>query len=181
MLRHLVEYAYSNGVKILYLVNRKVLKKQLDNEIREMNKNLVFNIDDVISVNTYQCIEQQLKESRRKNKGVENWGFRGYDYSYIIFDEIHYFYSDSLFNANTYQSYEFLINSFSGSIKIFLSATMENIIDRIREDRNSIMEEFVKYNVGLLPNPDFEIPKNAVERNARNPQLISYKVLGNMV
>ncbi|MFI3173410.1 MAG: DEAD/DEAH box helicase family protein [Eubacteriales bacterium] len=180
ILRHLVEYAYSNGVKILYLVNRKVLKKQLDNEIREMNKNLIYNIDDVISVNTYQCIEQQLKESRRKNKGVENWGFMGYDYSHIIFDEVHYFYSDALFNTSTYQSYEFLIYNFRESIKIFLSATMENIIDRIHEDRNHIIEKCAEYNVNLLPNPDIEIPKNAVERNARTPQLISYKVLGNM-
>ena len=63
----LLDYAISNQKRILYLVNRKVLRAQLDeqyisgsnalNKLHKKYRNTRFNIREYIRIYTYQYIE----------------------------------------------------------------------------------------------------------------------------
>lgn len=130
ILRDLVKYAASKERKILYLVNRTLLKEQIEEEInvnvmRKLRKNLALSntaLKNVITVKTYQEVEQLCK--RR-----ENLSWRKGEFRYIIADEAHYFLMDSLFNSNTEISLEWMMNQRQDTSLVFMSAT----IDRIRK------------------------------------------------
>ena len=134
ILHTLLKYAVSRGYRILYLVNRKILKKQLEDELRNR---IVYELygsyrvygDNFICIRTYQEIEMEIKAG---NNQVAN-----YNPNYIVYDECHYFYADSDFNTNTILSYGFLTQN-SNAVHIFMSATMENMLRRI--DSNGITD-----------------------------------------
>jgi len=117
VLDRLLDHAIENGRKILYLVNREILKRQLQERInskqhKRVSEGKYINVRNYISVETYQSIE--MKNSIAK------------DHFYIVADECQYFYNDSLFNSNTFLSYSLIISA-TNSCRIFISATMENI------------------------------------------------------
>lgn len=102
-LRVLAPYAESNGKRLLYLCNRKQLRK----DIQIMVKQLGLNNVNVLS---YQTLQRLILD------GKEPVG-----YSYIIFDEIHYLTSDS-FNGYTDITYKFLMKQ-KNNVCILMSAT----------------------------------------------------------
>ena len=113
----LLNYAIEEDRTILYLVNRHILKEQLQQRINDKQHKRVregkyTDIRKHISVETYQAIENKHEI--------------GKNYFYIVADECQYGYCDSLFNSNTYLSYS-LIMSATLSCRIFISATMENM------------------------------------------------------
>ncbi|MCI8465377.1 MAG: DEAD/DEAH box helicase family protein, partial [Lachnospiraceae bacterium] len=116
--------------RVLYLVNRVVLKKQLEKDLKEV-ENKIFEdfddkgdvIEDYITITTYQNIERGLK------KNFENIIHFLEKFSWVVYDECHYFYTDSTFNTNTELSYDCLRRLFAGKIEVFMSAT----VDRVRE------------------------------------------------
>ena len=128
ILYDLLKWAIEKNYKILYLVNRKILKSQIETEIKnevslEMYRIFnggVVNVQNYITVLTYQSIEKILKEDIGKAKWFSQ-------FSYIVYDECHYFYADSNFNTNTELSYDCLRRAFHEKIQIFISATMKNI------------------------------------------------------
>lgn len=115
----------NQGRKILYLVNRKILKEQLQMEIEiKANKILIAanslqkTISDLIWISTYQEIEQ--------------WILRGEEYylnqfDTVVYDEAHYFYADSNFNTHTQLSFDCLLAYFNLKLQIFMSATIDNV------------------------------------------------------
>ena len=115
----------NQGRKILYLVNRKILKRKLRMEI-EINANKILiaanslqkTISDIIWISTYQEIEQ--------------WILRGEEYylnqfDTVVYDEAHYFYADSNFNTHTQLSFDCLLAYFNLKLQIFMSATIDNV------------------------------------------------------
>lgn len=128
ILHILLPYVHSVNGRIVYLVNRHSLKQQIENEISKLNESTEnFEIyNSHIVVDTYQNFEKLLQNN------VDPYNFR-YTYNvihptkhYIICDEAHYFYCDSLFNTNTYLSF-YAVNSMrSISTLIYLSATLNN-------------------------------------------------------
>lgn len=129
VLYDLVEYAALQGDKVLYLVNRALLKDQINEIINmtvkpELRKNHIpeEKIRNVIAVKTYQEIEQSCKS--QKNIFEEDNRYR-----YIVADEAHYFLTDSLFNTNTAISFNWIKERREKCTLIFMSAT----IDRIKE------------------------------------------------
>lgn len=148
ILEHLVEYAAREGKRILYLVNRSILKKQIENKLytkiasQLRMKSLTIsseNIDNVIKVELYQTIEKncmnnpKLMDERRK------------DFQYIVSDECHYFLSDAMFNTNTQLSYEWIFKERENSVLIFMSATIEKIKKYIIRDLE-ISDKCINYN-----------------------------------
>lgn len=140
ILHVLLPYAICTGTKILYFVNRKILKKQLE---KELNGDLLFQLetdgkipetsyfggfDQYIRIETYQTIEQKVK-NENINK-VDNWLYSENPF-YVVYDECHYFYSDSNFNTNTVLSFSYLTNRLNPCVQIFMSATMKNMFDPI--------------------------------------------------
>lgn len=116
--------------RILYLVNRAILKEQLIESVNyisnrmPLNTNSGFLLKSYIHIDTYQNIEQQLSMGYDLSAFVSQ-------YDIAIYDEAHYFLADSNFNSYTKLSYDFLRLSFQDKIQIFMSATMDNIIPLI--------------------------------------------------
>ena len=112
----LCDRAVRREERILYLVNRKVLKKQLIEDIKKYERELTSNgtqyisLRNYITIQTYQEIEIMLATVDVDNLGKSIEVLRQYQnmYSMVIYDECHYFYADSNFNTYTQLSYDFL-------------------------------------------------------------------------
>lgn len=126
-------------MKILYLVNRKILKQQLSERIKQ--EWLWGENENIIRVETYQSLENKIKNEfynarirplifhnsdsklpvffeNRVNEfplplqelmAFSGKGFNDKIYNYIICDECHYFYQDSSYNTNTVLSYKWVL------------------------------------------------------------------------
>lgn len=133
--------------KILYLVNRKILKEQILKECNQiasqfsMEYQKSINISDYISIFTYQELEYQLKygnsdplgffEKYSIGKPIKKLEINPFEYA--VYDECHYFYTDSDFNPATEESYLYLMNNLCDTIQIFMSATIENVSKKIED------------------------------------------------
>lgn len=122
---------------LLYLVNRTILKEQLEKEIACLPQELRW----AIKIELYQTIENKFLELEWDNNGYQVKGFRHmreYEkYGCVVCDEAHYFLMDSNFNTNTIWSYNFVKELFSSKIRIYMSATIEQIRDYIKEDNKN--------------------------------------------
>lgn len=139
ILQTYLKWAVEQNFKILYLVNRKILKKQLEDILKEINREnekeyglFNRNISDYISIRTYQSIENNLK-SGFANQVIKELN----EYKCVVCDECHYFYTDSSFNAGTELSYSIINVSFAGKCRIYISATMDKIKEWIQRDKNN--------------------------------------------
>lgn len=125
----LLPYAIQNNQKILYLVNRKALKLQLEEEKRsiasEMAAKGILEAEKAISILTYQSLEEAFKNGKSLINTYYRW---------IICDEAHYFLKDSLFNSATCLSYTEVMQKSSMATIIFMSATMDRLIDFVKRD-----------------------------------------------
>ena len=109
ILNELLNYAMQQGRRILYLVNRTILKDQL---IKKCNE---------------QVAELCIRYGQIKGNPIES-------YYYVVYDECHYFYADADFNPGTEISYVYLTQSFRHVVQIFMSATIENMEEKIKKD-----------------------------------------------
>lgn len=124
VIKTLLEWALWNGLPILYLVNRKILKDQLEQrlatEVQALwgSKYPSYPLRSYITVRTYQSIEEYLKNgsSDYLNSLLSNYGI-------VVYDECHYFLTDASFNPATDLSYNYLTRLFDHKIQIFMSAT----------------------------------------------------------
>ncbi len=122
--------------KMLYLVNRMVLKNQLQkeleqevtSEIYEQYRNSMFDINQYSLIITYQSLEEMLK-------GIGKFNAINFLNSFdcVVCDEAHYFCSDSNFNTNTELSFDYIGNVFEDKIRIYISATLGKIEKVIRK------------------------------------------------
>lgn len=127
----------NGNIKMLYLVNRKILKDQLEEELYKLEiewsnnfNGMPFTLSNFIDIETYQSIEKILKNNKIPNY-LPNYLAQ---YYYVVYDECHYFYNDSNFNTYTQLSYDCLRMECQNAIQIFISATMENIEKTIKND-----------------------------------------------
>lgn len=135
--------------RILYMVNRKILKEQLIQQCKEIERELTLqygtciNIWNYIEIYTYQEIEHQLKNGVADPLGLmvkDKYGNLPRYYTMAVYDECHYFYADADFNPGVIESYNYLTKCLRGAVQIFMSATIENIEKKIRYDLETIME-----------------------------------------
>lgn len=142
------EYAFSQGKRILYLVNRIVLQQQM----LERQKQRVIAWEQFIEtqsfwlhdirkepgnfvISTYQALEMAIVT----NNEVDLNYLRSFDI--VVADEAHYFLADSLFNPNTVHSFEFLVQNFRNRQLIFMSATMQNFYPLVSTYLNQTREQ----------------------------------------
>lgn len=117
------EYCKKNNKKIILLTNRVILKTQLENSILE-------ELSPYINITTYQKVSRTILYDN-KNEVLK-------DYDYIVCDECHYFFSDSIFNYTTDVALQEILKLHSG-VKIFLSATsfiFEKYINDLSKEYN---------------------------------------------
>lgn len=121
ILQKLLPYAAENGRKILYLVNRKALKAQIQKEIDSIDGKYISEgyrgVREVIKITTYQKLEADIKSGICRLEG----------YYYVVCDESHYFLNDALFNTNTAISFGHItqVRNEQGAIVIYISATID--------------------------------------------------------
>ncbi|RHR27110.1 hypothetical protein DWX43_14850 [Clostridium sp. AF19-22AC] len=131
-----LKWAIEKNFKILYLVNRRILQKQLR---RELNEEVSRQLRDVyrqtgkalkeyINIETYQYIEKKIK-----NGDIGKLDSAMDKFSCVVCDECHYFYSDSNFNTATELSYLYIRKLFENKIRIYISATSEKILENIAD------------------------------------------------
>lgn len=139
ILNVLLPYAYQTEKQILYLVNRRILKQQLERELSEKQPEMRYHI----KIELYQTIEKRMSDIRynSQNRSQQAMGYRSVlleyeNFDYVICDECHYFLADSNYNTNTGLSFRWIqdVFSFSHKIRIFLSATMHDIKKYIISD-----------------------------------------------
>ena len=123
---------YAYPMRMLYLVNRSILKKQLEEELKRISINLysefngrIINLQEFITIETYQSIEKRLLNHKSKDLIELLEELNRYDC--VVCDEAHYFYADSNFNTNTEISFDCIRNVFDDKIQIYISATMKNV------------------------------------------------------
>lgn len=166
ILNTFLPYWASKGKKLLYLVNRTILKEQLENNI----SNLEWKLRQAIKIELYQTIEKEItKLQLRYNISEYEQGYsnamqtvgqkyeprcykeysanfynndilRKYDeFDCVVCDEAHYFLMDSNYNTNTMFSYIFIREFFKLKLRIYISATIEEIKKYIVEDNNKML------------------------------------------
>lgn len=130
-----LKWAIKNNMRILYLVNRRILKMQLEEELENVEEELCressdwkvkCTLNEYINIKTYQSIEKEIKGKEPKNL-LYYLDF----FSCVIYDECHYFYADSNFNTNTELSYSVLRKVFDNKLQIYVSATPEEMIEEV--------------------------------------------------
>lgn len=122
--------------RMLYLVNRKILREQLENIIK--NSAELCQFTEYICIKSYQEIEERDNELRRKALDEQIYGIqydeRVWDYDCVVCDECHYFLADANFNTKTDVSFQWIQDTFQYRLRIFMSATIDEIENYIRND-----------------------------------------------
>ncbi|WP_287715045.1 DEAD/DEAH box helicase [Blautia sp.] len=168
----LLLWAINNNKKILYLVNRKILQmqlnKQLDNEVRnyiwKVLGNTEITVKEYIKVVTYQSIEMRVLKGGLNDVAVDLSG-----YNTIVFDECHYFYTDSGFNTNTEICFNLLQIGFMDKVQIFMSATMGHVKDLIIKRNQIDLESYMQ-------GEDEFSKMKAITLSQRNKRIIEYTI-----
>lgn len=101
------QYCLKNNKRILLLSNRNLLKNQ---NIQDLVGKM-----DVVTTFNYQSIEYHILNGTNIESVFNN-------YDYVVFDEIHYPFTDSTFNKNTSIILD-IINQISNKIFVFITAT----------------------------------------------------------
>ena len=169
VLKTLLPYFAERGKKILYLVNRRILKEQ----IREMISDLSHKYWVAIRVELYQEIEKGVKEGAGSSANAPaSFGFdysgleKISDFDCIVCDECHYFLADSNYNTNTIFSFRWIQDVFQEKLCIFMSATIREMKAYV-EDKNlwegketyTRVYEIPKYDMSTIEGQSHEIRK----------------------
>ena len=101
------KYCARHGWKCLLVTNRKILKNQNEKELRYLDNNTIRTIN-------YQELENNFRD---------NFYDFVADYKVLVFDEAHYFLSDSEFNRNTDILFNIVKNPPKDKICFFMTAT----------------------------------------------------------
>lgn len=122
VLNILLPYFYEQKKKILFLVNRRILKEQIETEIQ---RHVNFEMKDNIRVQSYQEIENSFRTiGKYKTRDISGnlWDvevelgmkYLAYlqEFNCVVCDECHYFLADSNFNTNTIISFRVIMNYF---------------------------------------------------------------------
>ena len=138
ILNEIIPHAISIGGSVLLLSNRVALEHQQKIEVITKLKSLGYKFRDyseeelketyifgpVTVLSYHSCISKlQLSQTECIIR----------QYKYIVFDEAHFFISDCLFNAYSYHVLQSIIKSSPTSVHIFMTATPEEVSDKIFE------------------------------------------------
>lgn len=144
-----LDWIIQKGGRLLYLVNRRILREQLQNEVnteiaRAISEKygLDTNIQNYIEITTYQALENSLKSSYYEAcKCLESMQ----KFTCVVCDECHYFYTDSNFNTGTELSLDLIRELFNNKLQIYISATADPIKQEMekyfekKQDTNQII------------------------------------------
>lgn len=132
-----LSHIQSAGKKVLILCNRKLLRSQYWFDL--VQKFDSYNeLETVVRVETYQALYTQYRKEEGITKVLA-------EFDAVVFDEVHYFISDSDFNGGgTFLLFQALIEETIFKTKIFISATPDIIEPIIRVSIKNCITRFKK-------------------------------------
>lgn len=144
VLKTLLPHLADKNMKMLYLVNRSALKKQLDAEVKSLlaKECLTINQEISIDIELYQEMEREIISYNTFNGGQVPDKYR--KYGCVVCDEAHYFLMDSNYNLNTIYSYLFIKNYLKTTLQIYISATIDEVQNVVLDNWNqrTLMKSF---------------------------------------
>jgi len=115
---------YGSASKILYVCNRiALLNQELSSLRNELNAPDLRVSDEelIVGTITFVTYNKLLAMMNTQGKSFQH-------YSCVVFDECHFFYSDAMFNETAEKLLPKIPTHFSTSVRIYMSATPENVI-----------------------------------------------------
>ncbi len=153
--------------KMLYLTNRAALNEQI-------KRKLIENLKEYMPLMQFNLFERRLTNAlQNEDNGVCEMGpvvvmtLQAYyksdkernmfeDISIVVVDEAHYFMSDAIFNVNTAACFNSIFNKFPQAVKLFVTATPDNILPEIIKKGYNAIPGGLEYswlnNLYYLPN-----------------------------
>lgn len=141
--------------KLVYICNRRALKREIkialmekyEIELPRVKKTGdidMSKIDEIKTIKNVTVISyQELSVRFLKNKYIKTQ-YNLHDFDYIVCDECHFFLTDSGFNNTTYLAFfELVRENYPDSIRIFISATMDEVSGAINKALEDIKEDDV--------------------------------------
>ena len=147
ILHDLYEHCKLKKKKILLLVNRSLLKEQLIKE----------NYGDVVHIKLYQSIEQDIITKSY------NDSFTFEEYDFIVFDEAHYFFTDSSFSKKTDLILKLAVQDYPTRILIFMTATPDNLVE-LNVVKNTLPPYLIRKDTSFINNLYFYRSKKGSDR-----------------
>lgn len=159
--RVLVEYAIKRGWKIIIFLNRVALARQVKKDLakiqgislpsdyttRELDEREVFGC---VTIKTYQSIINDLKNSPLLDMHFGK--ILDQDYDICVFDECHYYCSDSGMSSHTFYLMEKLSYFFCNKIKLYMTSTPNEVLPWIIkvETKKNILERSARLSNPIL-------------------------------
>lgn len=135
VLKQLIPYAQENDYRILYVSNRTALDHQMRRQVADATHTKYQKATDTKDDDDYEekfGNVTVLTYHRLLNRFV-NMNNRWFEqFRYVVLDECHFFYSDALFNPHTDNILMNIVTRFTNSIRIYMTATFEDIITPIQ-------------------------------------------------
>lgn len=153
----LIPYIRQNKKRLLLVSNRVAVSLQQKCRIAKLvgceqqlalytSKGLRTATDfGCVQIYTYQCLERILYDEALREQLSEC--------DYVVFDEAHYFMSDAVFNGKTGALLEQIPRLFINSVRIYLSATPDDVLLHITEAEYSARHKWskvVSYTINCL-------------------------------
>lgn len=130
ILNKLFPYAKEHGKTVKIYVSRLTLQSMYQDwreEYAVENACDVIKIGKEVIIDTYQALEERIRLGKVEEK-----------VDYLVFDECHYFLTDSLFNSETVLSFEYALNQNNANVRIFMSATGERVFNKIIKENQLV-------------------------------------------
>ncbi|MDR0922922.1 MAG: DEAD/DEAH box helicase family protein, partial [Hungatella sp.] len=141
----LIPDAKRKGKSVLLFSNRVALNRQTKKRLAKIFE-LEYLVDRYtdegldeftdfgnLTVVSYQQLEAWINENSYKLGELKKK-----DFAYVVCDEAHYFTSDCSFNAFTDNSLEYIANHYLTSVRIYMTATQEEIFPILRQKEKQL-------------------------------------------
>ena len=139
----LYELSCETQRQILMLIDRLITVNQFRAELERADEDNGTNKADTIHVDTYQLIQYNELHGREYDFDLSK-------FSFVVADEFHYFIADADFNKATDVAFE-KIMSMTDKIKIFMSATGEDVASYIKDYPNRTWKDPLVYKLDIPP------------------------------
>lgn len=142
VMNDLYEYARSCNKEVAVLLNRRILKDQIweDARVHEWER---YRDRVGLHIFSYQQLEMDGESSERDRGIIKRC-------DYVVCDECHYFLADAFFNTRVQKSFDFLMDMYYYSTLIFISATIERVMESIETKIVALFNErFIRWNDDL--------------------------------
>lgn len=156
----------NDNQKILILSNRIALNHQNKMELAKIidihsNKNISYeNIlkkltdEQINSFNNFENVKVSSYHQLLHNNLLDD------EYAFVVIDECHFFTQDALFNADTSKILDTIINKCKHSIRIYTSATLDDVLPIILEKDTAENFENSPYEFYYNYSPNLHYEKN---------------------